>query len=102
MSHEEEIAKREGFNVIRLQRLNLNLGTCNRCGLPWNECSSKTIIYEQGRGIFAMCTFCWDQSDLEERLHHYKTLWYSHRNMWNDNYDWLIVEANIRKESELK
>ena|SRR5258708_1609226 len=95
----EELEKREGMNIVRLQSLNKGYGTCYRCGLPWNQCKSKIIMSGVGIGIFAMCQFCWDQSNLNERLHHFKTLWYVHKNRWNENYDWSIVENNIIKKS---
>lgn len=73
MNQEElnkELEKREGVNVVRLKRQNLEFSTCNKCGLPWNECKSKSIHNSDTEAIFAMCTFCWDNSDIEERLHH--------------------------------
>jgi hypothetical protein len=94
-----EKEKREWLNVLRLQKLNLNFSKCSRCGLPWNECESKSIKTSETTGVFAMCTYCWDQSDLEERLHHFKTVWYEHKNRSNHHYDWSVVEKNIRFES---
>ena len=98
-----EIEKRTGTNTLKLRLENSSYSSCHRCGLPWNKCESKSITYFETkvttRGIFAMCTYCWDHSSLDERLHHYKTLWYENNNRWNYCYDWSVIEKNIIAES---
>lgn len=97
-----EKEKRKGEVAVTLRLMNPGLSSCHRCGLPWNECENKSIMSELDRSIFAMCTYCWDNSDVEERLHHYKSVWYEHRNRWNHHYDWSVVEQNILLESNKK
>lgn len=96
---ENEIEKRKGENVVRLQRKNQGFSTCHKCGLPWNECTSKPIPYSDSGSSFALCTYCWDNSSLEERLHHYKDLWLQHKNRWGHETDWNRIEAEINKLS---
>jgi hypothetical protein len=97
-----EKEKRDRRNVLNLQKIHGGFSTCNRCGLPWPECKNKSIKSGPTSGVFAMCTYCWNVSDLEERLHHFKTLWYEHKNRSDHHYDWSIVEENIRTESAIK
>lgn len=49
-----------------------------------------------------MCTFCWDNSTIEERLHHYKSLWYEHKNRWEHETDWSRIESEIRNISSME
>lgn len=96
---DKEKEKREWENVLHLQKLNPGFSTCKKCGLPWSECESKSINITKNNGVFAMCKYCWNTSDLEERLHHFKSVWYDHKNRSEYNYDWSVVEENIRFES---
>lgn len=68
----DEITKRLYNNVLLARRRNPNFSTCNRCGLPWSDCDPKSIMYDKHNGCFAMCTYCWDISSVEERYHQLK------------------------------
>jgi len=54
-----------------LRYLNPNYSYCSKCGLPWNWCKSKTVMYSETRGTFATCKHCWDNSTLEELKQYY-------------------------------
>lgn len=97
MENEIEKRKRE---IIILQK-NQGYGTCYKCGLPWNECESKPISDSDRSAIFALCKYCWDNSSLEERLHHYKDLWLEHTTRWGHEMDWNRIETEINKLSKM-
>lgn len=97
----DEIEKRKINNVFMFQAMHPSNSHCNKCGLPWAECKSKSINYSPSSGVFAMCEYCWEHSDVEERVHHFKTLWYEHRNRHNHTYDFTVIEAEIRKQSQV-
>jgi hypothetical protein len=39
---------------------------CQKCGLPWNFCISKTVYYSEHSGTIATCDVCWNNSTLNE------------------------------------
>lgn len=54
-----------------LQLLNPTYSTCGKCKIPWNWCTSKTVMYNSHSGTFATCQHCWDNSSLEELKGYY-------------------------------
>ena len=73
-------------------------GRCGACGLPWVVVSSHSTDYSDGRGMFPLCERCWRESEPEERLHHYRTLWEE----WEDDHpgyaDWEQIENAVLSE----
>jgi hypothetical protein len=92
-----EIEKRKGEVVLMIQQLNPGYSTCYKCGLPWNHCTPKSIKCNHQKRMFALCSYCWDNSTIEERIHHYKSLFYDNKNMWGStDVDFAFVENEIR------
>jgi hypothetical protein len=48
---------------------------CEKCGLPWNFCKSKSVRVSEHTSTFATCTVCWENSTLTE-LQEYYTIVY--------------------------
>lgn len=63
MNHEEY--KRLHFNVAKMQKEYPNNSTCAKCGLPWSECTPHSVSTSESEGTFALCDYCWSNSDLE-------------------------------------
>lgn len=99
----DEVEKRKGENVLMLQAANRGYSTCYKCGLPWNECKpQKAIMYSTHSGVFAMCKYCWDNSDVDERVHHFRSLYLEQKNRWGHiDYNFSVVEQEILKQSKL-
>ncbi len=74
-----ELNKRIPENVSYYRRLYPDMSTCYKCGLPWGACISKPISCAPREGIFALCTYCWDNSTEDERLTFYKGLYYANK-----------------------
>lgn len=49
-----------------LRMLHPNYSYCEKCGLPWSNCESKTVEYSESSGTFATCQFCWEHSTLDQ------------------------------------
>jgi hypothetical protein len=62
-----------------LRSLNLGYSHCEKCGLPWNHCKNKTVMYTDYCGIFATCDVCWDNSSLEEIKKYYTQVYNGHK-----------------------
>lgn len=45
--------------------------SCEKCGLPWNLCKSKSVNTSKRDGTFATCDKCWEQSTLPELKRYY-------------------------------
>ncbi len=58
-----------------LRFFNLNYSYCEKCGLPWNWCKSKSIYYSENSGTFATCDVCWNNSTLPELKQHYTNVY---------------------------
>lgn len=54
-----------------LRYLNPNYSHCSKCGLPWNWCRGKSVMYNSTSGTFATCNYCWDNSTLIELKKYY-------------------------------
>lgn len=39
---------------------------CEKCGLTWNFCNSKSVYYSINGSTFATCDYCWDHSTIEQ------------------------------------
>ena len=61
---------------IRLQE---NISTCSRCGLKWSACKTRGVHHPKNRSsaTFAVCTYCWDQSTIEELIRYHEGVYYS-------------------------
>lgn len=77
MKREKLIKMMRGNAVLRsvmprvLRYLNPNYSYCSKCGLPWNWCKSKSVMYNSHSGTFATCQYCWDNSTVEELKQYY-------------------------------
>ena len=49
-----------------LRFLNPTYSYCEKCGLPWNWCESKSVNINTYSSTFATCQYCWDNSSIEE------------------------------------
>lgn len=58
-----------------LRYFNPRYSFCNKCGLPWNWCNTKTVMTSEHCGTFATCDYCWKHSTLAE-LKQYYTICY--------------------------
>jgi hypothetical protein len=45
--------------------------SCEKCGLTWNLCKSKSVQTTKRDGTFATCDKCWKQSTLSELKRYY-------------------------------
>jgi len=45
--------------------------SCEKCGLTWNLCKSKSVKTTERDGTFATCDKCWEQSSLSEIKKYY-------------------------------
>jgi hypothetical protein len=45
--------------------------SCEKCGLTWNLCKSKSVQTTERDGTFATCDKCWKQSTLSELKRYY-------------------------------
>ncbi len=59
------------------QMLTPHLSECGRCGVTWEFCISHSTQYEEGRGCFPLCEYCWSDMTVEERWPYYEELWLS-------------------------
>jgi hypothetical protein len=73
---------KRSFGIPKLLKLfSYRFGCCEKCGLPWNHCKSKTVWYEYSNkysersGTFATCDFCWNNSTLNELQCHYAAVY---------------------------
>lgn len=77
MKREKLIKMMRGNAVLRsvmprvLRYLNPNYSYCSKCGLPWNWCKSKSVMYNSHSETFATCQYCWDNSTAEELKQYY-------------------------------
>ena len=68
-------------------------GTCSRCKRPWSDAKEHVVeydnavsdeyllvegesfsVYLSGSGCFALCTQCWNECSVEERIKYYNDL----------------------------
>lgn len=49
-------------------------GTCQKCKLPWCYLDYHVTNYNQTRGCFPLCEYCWQSLTPEDRLPFYKDL----------------------------
>ncbi len=63
-----------------LREKNPTFSYCEKCGLPWNHCKSKTVMYSQNKGSFATCDVCWNNSTLDELKIYYAQLYRDQEN----------------------
>lgn len=55
-------------------------GVCRQCETPWRFVQPRIVNYGDGRGQFALCVKCWDESTVDERLHAHRVVTL----MWDD------------------
>lgn len=96
----EEIIKRSPDNLDKWQAKYPTESTCARCALPWSACTAKVIDVNDDVAVYAICTFCWDHSDLDERLTFHKALYYHHKQIGEDG-EYTLIEL-MRVVSVLK
>lgn len=92
---------RTGGEQAELERAaNPHLGTCQRCERPWIAgVKPRSVVYvfkdEHAEGCFALCTDCWDETTLAERV----AYWAEAYRRWNWTADWDTIVAAIRRDS---
>lgn len=64
MSRKEEI-KRLPFVVAAYQRIYYYESRCGICYLPWSACGAECIEITDNYGVFYVCPYCWEKSDLQ-------------------------------------
>lgn len=47
---------------------------CYRCGRPWTVCTGHITSYSNSGGCFPLCTSCWSELSIKERLPYYRSL----------------------------
>lgn len=61
--------------------------SCEKCGLPWNVCNSKTVYYNSSSGTFPTCDYCFEHSTLEQLKGYYtKTYNYQKKSAFRYGY----------------
>ena len=50
------------FTASILQAIYPNYSHCERCGLTWNACYTKSVPTSQKTATFATCKRCWNLS----------------------------------------
>lgn len=85
-----------------LKALNPQYSTCCVCGLPWNCCEHKTIKVSKSTGIFAVCTYCWNNSTLADLKTYYGQLWQEHRQISGNSLNYSLLDVLDAVEEEYK
>lgn len=74
-----KINKRHPVIVKILQYLNIGVGRCKKCGLPWNHCSPRIVkVTDTGNIMFAVCTHCWKICSHDELLQLHENAYSEH------------------------
>lgn len=60
--------KRLPFVVSAYQRIYSSESRCGICHLPWSACGSEYINITDDYGVFYVCPYCWEKSDLQTVL----------------------------------
>lgn len=76
--------------VARL--LNPAFGTCYRCGYPWSHVQPRTVYYEHNSGCFALCTGCWADTTLDQRL---SAHWHLVFKTWGEPHLWPKIAGSV-------
>ena len=63
--------KRTKLVSFLLHILNPAYTCCEKCGLPWKFCESKSVSTSFGSGTFATCDVCWENSTLKSLKSYY-------------------------------
>ena len=58
-----------------LRFFNPSYSHCEKCGMPWNHCKSKSVYTDERSGTFATCQECWDNSTLEQIKEYYTNVY---------------------------
>lgn len=74
MKLSEEV-KRKPIVAKFYRAMSPGIGACNICGLPWTHCTRHNIPFNNRRGFFAQCEYCYQKSDAETILRANKQLW---------------------------
>ena len=84
------------------RRLFPTLGTCLKCGRPWNCCDGYSVMYDDVTGMFALCVDCWKDSSIPERKSYYTKCYRDQvrQGMKDDHLD--AVMKAVEKESQPK
>lgn len=69
--------KKDSFRAKWLRFINSGLSYCMHCGLPWNKCESKSVMYTKNRGCFVTCKECWKECSLEELNKYYTDIYFN-------------------------
>lgn len=77
MNYEEY--KRLHFNVAKMQKEYPDYSTCAKCGLPWAECTPHSVTVIKLASVFAVCSHCWEHSDLQTIKECHKEVFYQQR-----------------------
>lgn len=71
----EQIKRLKPF-VLFYKVMNPRYARCVKCGLPWSDADPKMIHPLKRRGIFSVCEYCWDRTNLND-LFDYHTITYN-------------------------
>jgi hypothetical protein len=56
---------------------------CNRCGIQWRYVNGHSVKYSKDRGLFALCEYCWNECNEEQRIFYYSELWQAHYELYH-------------------
>lgn len=71
MNQSDKILRTSPLPAI-LRGLYPNFSYCQKCGLPWSCCISKSVKTSDYNGTFATCDICWENSTLNELKEYYE------------------------------
>jgi hypothetical protein len=88
--------------IIRF--FNKDYAHCNKCGLTWNWCKSKSVKTSEFEGTFATCDICWNNSTLEELNKYYTKTYLWQKSLSNTPMDHTLeyLLKCVKKEYNLK
>lgn len=77
---------------------------CVRCKTAWRFIEEQSVYYKQGRGCFALCVECWNETTEEERVRAHMEMmaryWYQDKPVNEEEV--ALVLAAVRRESRMK
>jgi len=74
------------FVADLLQDVYPYLSYCEKCGLPWNACESKSVPITERISTFATCIDCWNNSNLAELQQYYANVYLKQAKSMNESH----------------